>query len=312
MSSFYLSDLSERDRPWDNHRHTADRVRDLYHGTSCEAYADRIAQCSKLLFMNLGRQDDGELRFKLERTQFCRVRHCPVCQWRRSLAWIARFHAALPKIRVDYPKARYIFLTLTLQNCPIQDLRLSITRLNDAFRRLSKRKCFPALGYVKSVEVTRSADGSAHPHCHVLMMVRPGYFKGQSYINQERWRELWKDALRVTYDPWVHVQAIKPKKSSPDGDSGLIDALRETLKYTVKGEDLVADQDWLIELTYQVHKTRAITVGGVLSKYLSEEEPDDDELIHGGYEDVTTHDGDPKWLFGWQEQQQRYQGNERG
>lgn len=344
MSSFYLSDLSERDRPWDNHRHTADRIRDLYQGTPCEAYAEKIANCSKLLFMKLGRLDDGERRFKLERTQFCRVRHCPVCQWRRSLTWIARFHAALPRLRADYPKARYIFLTLTIRNCLIQDLRSSISHLNDGFRRLSKRKCFPGLGYIKSVEVTRAYDcyyktqylgrhgltwvknwqrensgkevrlvptDESHPHCHVLMMVSPGYFSGQGYINQQEWRELWRDSLRVSYDPWVYVETVKPKKSSPVGDNGLIDAVREAMKYTVKGEDLVADQDWLIELTYQLHGTRALSVGGVLKNYLSEEEPTVPEMTHAGYEDVTTQKGDPKWIFGWREEERRYKGNER-
>ncbi|WP_170869787.1 protein rep, partial [Shigella sonnei] len=26
-------------------------------------------------------------RLRLREAHFCRVRHCPVCQWRRSLMW---------------------------------------------------------------------------------------------------------------------------------------------------------------------------------------------------------------------------------
>jgi plasmid rolling circle replication initiator protein Rep len=89
----------------------------------------------------------------------------------------------------DYPKHRWLFLTLTVKNCSIQELRKNLDCMNKSFIRLSKLKEFPGVGWIKSVEVTRGRDGNAHPHIHCLLMVAPGYF-GANYLSQERWIDL--------------------------------------------------------------------------------------------------------------------------
>ncbi|MDI5829842.1 protein rep [Salmonella enterica subsp. enterica serovar Kentucky] len=35
---------------------------------------------------------------------------------------------------------------------------------------------------------------------------------GRDYVKQYRWVELWRDCLRVDYDPNVDVRAVKPRK----------------------------------------------------------------------------------------------------
>lgn len=316
MSKFYLSGLSEKDKPWDYHRAFADKVRDLYQETEFSAYAERIAICANLLEFALTSVDSGEQAFKLQAAWFCRVRHCPVCQWRRSLMWKARFIEALPSIAADYSTSRWIFLTLTIKNCSLFELRENLNHMNKAWKRLSERKIFPALGWVKSFEVTRNAkDGTAHPHFHVLMMVPSSYFKGKAYISQEKWRELWQHALRANYDPRVDVRAVKPKSSQTskeDLSTALLSAVKETLKYTVKGEELVADASWLLELTHQLHRTRAIALGGVLKNYLSEADPDQDDLIHGDEDPGDVSPDDPRWWFSWKEMVKRYMGEPKG
>lgn len=315
MSEFYLSGLSDKDKPWDYHRDLADQVRDLYKASEFGDYADRIAVCAKLLEFALTAGDSGEMAFRLQAAWFCRVRHCPVCQWRRSLMWKSRFIKALPLIGADYPTARWIFLTLTVRNCDLTELRDNLTLMNKAWERLSKRKIFPALGWVKSFEVTRKKqDGTAHPHFHVLMMVPSGYFKGQSYINQQQWQQLWRDCLRIDYDPVVDVRAVKAKPrgaGEADPGLGLLSAIKETLKYTVKGEELVADASWLVELTHQLHKTRAIALGGVLKNYLSEAEPENEDLIHADDDPGEVSPDDPLWWFSWREMVKRYVGGEK-
>lgn len=313
MSNFYLSGLSSKDKPWDFHRGLADQVRDLYRGSQFADYGDRIAICAKFVEFVLVTKDSGEQVFKLQHAWFCRVRHCPVCQWRRSFMWKARFVKVIPSVVADYPTARWIFLTLTVKNCDLVDLRDNLNRMNKAWKRLTIRKVFPALGWVKSFEVTRNPkDGTAHPHFHVLMMVPAGYFKGQAYISQEKWRELWQHALRADYDPVVDVRAVKPKLPSAgktDLAIGLVIAVKEVFKYSVKGQDLIADASWLLELTHQLHKTRAIALGGVLKNYLSEEEPDQGDLIHGDDELTEVSPDDPRWWFSWREMVKRYMGD---
>ena len=306
---FYLTDVSPKDKPWDKHRFEADQVKDLYRGTVFDRYAERIDNCSGLLeFSFLVNPETAEIGLKLKTARFCRVRHCPVCQWRRSLVWRARFFQALPKIRKKYPTARFLFLTLTVRNCEVSELRLCLAHMNKSWERLIKRKQFPALGWLKSVEVTRSTNGTAHPHFHAILMVNPSYFS-HGYIPQAKWRELWEEALRADYTPVVNVKAVKPAKGSSEDQVAdqLAKALCETLKYSVKPDDLVSDREWLLELTAQLHKTRAVSVGGVFKNFLSEEEPED--LIHV---DESSDDliSDNSLWFGWREMLQRYLKNQ--
>lgn len=103
-----LQELSDKDKPWDKHRGHADRVQDHYwKSAEFENYARRVSQCSQLLEFKLKPDSDaGLLKLKLSGARFCRVRHCPVCQWRRSLMWKAKAYKVLPKIVEKYPKHR--------------------------------------------------------------------------------------------------------------------------------------------------------------------------------------------------------------
>ena len=307
-NSEYLSDLSPKDKPWDSHRAVADNVENLYRSARLDKYADRIQTCGKLLEFALRSDDQGDVGFKLQSAHFCRVRHCPVCQWRRSMKWQAKMFSAMPGINQAHPTHRWIFVTFTVRNCDLVDLRAVVDDMNKAFGRLSKLKAFPAIGWIKSLEVTRNAEtGQAHPHFHCLMLVDSKYFGGRNYIKQEEWRSLWQRCLRVDYLPVVNVKAVKPKKNKlTDELDDIGQAIVETLKYSVKEEDLVADEDWLAELTTQLHKTRAIAIGGVLKNFLKDES-DNDDLIHiEEKEEIEIEENKINIFFGWREVLKRY------
>lgn len=301
-----LTDYSPRDKPWDTHRSQADTVQYVYAGTEYDALAGRINDCSG--FLGFGWVDDrgtGESRLKLREARFCRVRHCPVCQWRRSLMWQARFYDSLPAILESSPSARWVFLTLTVRNVPISDLRESITGMNKAWQRLIKRSEFAGnvLGWIRTTEVTRGKDDSAHPHFHCLMMVRPSYFNGKNYITQARWTELWQETARLNYVPVVDVRAVKPK--GKNRLATLQGAVSETLKYAVKPSDMA--DEWLLELTRQVHKLRFIASGGALKNALREgDETNDDLLLKDSPE--LPEDDKPSLYFDWDSQHYRKRG----
>lgn len=81
-----LSDLSEHDKPWDKHRANCDVVTSHYASSEFSRYSERMADCSEFLdFRLIPNSDDGVYKLKLSSARFCRVRHCPVCQWRRSV-----------------------------------------------------------------------------------------------------------------------------------------------------------------------------------------------------------------------------------
>jgi plasmid rolling circle replication initiator protein Rep len=301
-----LADRSPRDKPWDTHRGQASDVQDIYASASeFEAYANRLDRCSGLLrFGRVVNTDTGEIGLTLREAQFCRVRHCPVCQWRRSLMWQARFYQALPKIIDDHPRARWIFLTLTIRNCEIGSLAATLKAMNSAWQRLKDRKEFAHVaGWIRTTEVTRGADGSAHPHFHALLMVKPSYFKGEGYVSQARWADAWARSLRVDYTPVVDVRTVKPKGDVTDVASYLRGAVSETLKYSVKPDDMTSDPDWFLELTRQCHKKRFIATGGALKDVLRVDEESDDDLIVEGDGDA---DDGSRVAFGWRESSRYY------
>jgi plasmid rolling circle replication initiator protein Rep len=78
---------------------------------------------------------------------------------------------------------------LTAKHVPASDLKTELKHLNKSFERLSKLKNFPAEGWIKCVEVTysKTTNGYAHPHFHVLMIVKRSYF-GVNYLSLEKWR----------------------------------------------------------------------------------------------------------------------------
>lgn len=293
-----LSDLSTKDKPWDKHRAAADIVSQLYAEVGYDRYAKRTSECSQWLsFALLETLETGCLSLKLYSARFCRVRFCPVCQWRRSFMWRARFLEAMPAIVIDHLTARYLFLTLTVRNCPVNELRETIKLMNTAWNLLTKRKQFPAIGFVRSLEVTRGKDGSAHPHFHCLLMVTPNYFS-REYLSQAKWTELWKDCLKIDYTPIVNIKVVKSQINNIEP------ALCETLKYSVKESDLVADKEWLKEITKQMHKVRAVSLGGVFKKYLSEDDPED--LIHPSEDSKEDLKNTPKLIFDWSEIIKKY------
>ncbi len=300
----YLTDYSPQDKPWDTHRAQAQRVEGVYLGSVFDSLAGRIRGCSGYLgFAWADDADTGESRLRLRSARFCRVRHCPVCQWRRSLMWQARFLQALPGIEQAHPSARWLFLTLTVRNMPVQELRASLQDMNKAWNRLRLRPEFASnvQGWIRTTEVTRGRDDSAHPHFHVLMMVKPGYFAGKNYVTQSRWADIWRECARLDYQPIVDIRTVKPKPGM--SESPLRRAVAETLKYAVKPEDMHGD--WLLELTKQVHRLRFIASGGVLKNILRETEETQQDLLLAD-EDGEGEALDPQLFFDWRREIRRY------
>jgi hypothetical protein len=237
--------------------------------------------------------------------------------------WTAKTIKIMPKVLEANPKSRFIMLTLTVANCPLLELKTTLSEMHQAWRKLIQRKEWKVQGWVRTTEVNRAADDKAHPHYHCLLMVKPTYFAGANYISQERWVELWRESLKVSYQPVVDVRAVYAKKSALEGqeDNSVITALVEVIKYTVKPSDVlrgdncqlpgqrvrISDQDWLVELTTQLHKTRAIATGGILRDYLKVLENEPEDLIHGDESGETQADSEsPRIGFDWNSRNKRY------
>ena len=298
-SAVALSELSPRDRSWDKHRHSADLVADLYRGNiAFDTYAQRMDSCAQILdFKLVPDLDLGELQLKLSAAHFCRVPQCPVCQSRRSLMWKARALRVLPLVVRDYPNHRWLFLTLTQKNCSVNELRETVLGMNKSFARLTKLKRWAVEGWIKSLEVTRGEDGSAHPHFHCLLMVSPSYFR-HNYLNYDEWSELWQRSARLDYKPQVHVRAV-----AKDCDPTVL--IPEILKYSVKESDLYKSKEFLLGITEQLYKIRRVSVGGILRPYMKKLEEEPEDLI-GKNEENENEVDEGHLYFEWKFREKKY------
>lgn len=131
-------------------------------------------------------------------------------------------------------------------------------------------------GWLKTTEVTRNPQtNEAHPHFHVLIMVKPSYFK-KNYIRQFEFVEIWQKALKADYLPNVDIRTVKNKHNNKED---LETAVQELLKYSVKEADLLADPNFLYVLTDEIFKKRFISSGGILKNILKENDENPEDFL---------------------------------
>lgn len=279
-----LSKASSRDKVWEDHRAVQDLAQLAFMQAAHKDQirrGERMANCaSYLIFKILTDPNSSELIHKLRYAEFCRVRLCPTCMWRKSMAWRARFYEAWPKIFSDRPKARYFHLVLTVPNCEIEDLRATINRINKAWDRMRARKTWPAMGFIKSIEVTRDKRGNAHPHLHALLMVKPEYFS-RNYMNRDDWRKYWLSAIRIPLDSNCIHPFVRAVKGGPDEVSK---AVLEVSKYAVKMAAMKnilrhnPGRAWFLELDRQLFGSRAVSLGGIIATYMRSDDVTEEEM----------------------------------
>jgi plasmid rolling circle replication initiator protein Rep len=260
-------------------------------------YGPKLRDCSDILVLVEHITADGCIEFHA-RSAKCRARHCPVCQRARVLHFVRQLDAALEPMAKAHPKGRWLFLTLTVRNCEIHDLRQTLQDMGTAWHRLVKRKEFAVVqGWLRSTEVTRADDGKAHPHFHALLFVPGYYFTGQYYIKHERWVSLWQKVARLDYAPTVYIKPIKTLQG------GLTEVVK-TAAYSIKVEDIEAEPDWFLEYHRQVHQLHFFAAGGLIKEYLAIDDKPADDIAEG--EEQPEDEMGRKIFFGWQRPVKRY------
>ena len=208
-----------------------------------------------------------EQRRTLESGNFCKVKWCPMCAMIKQRKLANELKSILKQIEASRP-VKYVFLTLTVKNPPLTELKDTLKAMNKAFKLLADSPEFKSgvLGYIRALEALggNTQAGEAHPHFHCLLVVKPSYFKGNKYISQARWSELWRRSLKVDYTPVVDVRRIRQKSAEwSDVDS----AIFETLKYLAKPQDIQRlSQADFEELDRQMRNAKQYTRGGLLKE----------------------------------------------
>lgn len=270
-----LQDFSStgKERPWKLHKQENLQLVKIYK-TAREKNINLITDsrlfdlehCADTLLF----AENVEGKKKLKSANFCRLRLCPMCQWRRSLKMFGQVQTITDKILERDKSTRFLFATFTVKNVDAENLETCINILNNKFLYLvSKNKTFaPAkklkqnlLGYLKAVEVTyNTKDKTYHPHLHVIFAVKSTFFKNkQNYMTKKEWIELWQKALNVDYKPQTDIRAIKTNTGK---------AVAEVAKYPVKTAPILSlNDDEAVEvlktLTLSLNKKRFVSYGGI-------------------------------------------------
>lgn len=270
-----LQDFSStgKERPWKLHKQENLQLVKIYK-TAREKNINLITDsrlfdlehCADTLLF----AENVEGKKKLKSANFCRLRLCPMCQWRRSLKMFGQVQMITDKILERDKSTRFLFATFTVKNVDAENLETCINILNNKFLYLvSKNKTFaPAkklkqnlLGYLKAVEVTyNTKDKTYHPHLHVIFAVKSTFFKNkQNYMTKKEWIELWQKALNVDYKPQTDIRAIKTNTGK---------AVAEVAKYPVKTAPILSlNDDEAVEvlktLTLSLNKKRFVSYGGI-------------------------------------------------
>ncbi|HYX19172.1 MAG TPA: protein rep [Nostoc sp.] len=295
-----LSELSPDDKPWDTHGQNSQSLMCVFsEGDDWQQRkSERMEWCGRRLTFAVSQEG----RHKLKSAQFCRIRLCPRCVWRRSLAWKARWYQAWPEIQKIAPKARYFHLVLTVPNVPVTELRDTILKMSNAWKRMVSRKTWPALGFVRATEVTieKDREGYVHPHFHCLVMVSTSYFS-KRYMTAEDWRAYWAKGLGVEPETLTkpYIRAVDPK----GGVDAVAAAVKEVFKYAVKGIGMNPDDDgsWvptLLEMDRQLKGTQATSLGGLIREvFRGNEDISEEEMM--AHKDDPDFEAEQYWEYVW-------------
>lgn len=228
---------------------------------------------------------------KLHSANFCKVRLCPMCAWRRSLKTFNQVSAVMDEICKDREYA-FLFLTLTVKNVTALELSETLDKLFYGFNRLTKTKEYKKAvkGHFRALEVTHNTNKHSksfdtyHPHIHCILVVNKSYFKSADYINQKKWVEIWQRCMDLDYDPLVDVRKTNGKSAVP-----------EVSKYSVKDKDYIIDYDEKLTdsavetLDIALHGRRLSAFGGVMreaQKKLKLSDDDNDLINTDGNEEL--------------------------
>ena len=281
-----------KEKPWARHKEQAEYIAVAYKAIGDERKFERIMSCASYL----GFKQAGEV-LKLKEVNFCRVRLCPTCAWRRSLKTFGQMHKIISVAQKDYA---FLHLVLTVKNVYGDQLRNELSHLSKSWDKFIKYKDVKSIvkGYYRATEVSHNVNPKSewydtfHPHFHCILAVNKSYFSGRTYLKKAKWVELWKKAARLNYEPNVYVERIKV-------DKNIDDAIAELSKYTTKFEDIIMPKNWNLTketvkiLDKALENKRFIAFGGVfkeIHKKLNLDDIEDGDLIQLDDESIDGED----------------------
>lgn len=246
-------------------------------------YIINLKNCGTLL----GIDATGRIR----RSNFCKSRICPICQWKKS---INTFSKNMRIVRHIGEEKNYIMITLTIENCQVGYLRETLEKMSYAFKKLHQLKAWKQAyeGYVKTMEVTFNDEMKTfHPHMHIICLTRDNYFDKDTgiYISQKEMSEMWNKYFKQNY------MITDMRKVRARDNEGIAGAVAEISKYALKMSKAFQNDDERVvaELITATDGVRMTSTGGRIKEVAKELKIDlekDDYDDNTGGEDLTYYE----------------------
>jgi plasmid rolling circle replication initiator protein Rep len=209
-----------------------------------EGTKERMVRCRRKIWVVA---DVTIQKKKIVAGESCKCPWCSMCAWVKAKKECQRIATCINYIRREQGKS-FLFLTLTAPNVTGDRLKDEITRYNEDFKKLMKRREVERVvkGYIRKLEVTYNKNryitpemwygnkekhikaqgyyfqglglkvgepnpnyNTYHPHFHVLIAVNKSYFIGsRDYISKKRWLELWQETMNDKTITQVDAQEV--------------------------------------------------------------------------------------------------------
>ncbi len=299
ISAITIGEVAPQDKryDWKARKERTMTLSGLYDKAGYHDYAARVRDCATFLQFNV--YQNGERRLKS--ANFCKLRLCPMCIGRRAKRSAWKLSLVLNMVEQEH-KAKFIFLTLTMENVDGEHLGQAIKELCKAWDRLLDQRQIErsVKGWFRAIEITRGdgkrkADKGYHPHIHAVLAVDADYFSKESrksgkYLNQSDLIERWQNALRVDYRPSVQIETAKAKRKGGGVESASLAAAKEAAKYPIKDEEYIdptLPEERAVEIvrdyTEALYRRRLTAFGGWMkdaAKMLDADDLEDGDLVH--------------------------------
>ena len=236
------------------------------------SYFRGLSSCGSYLEIEHYADDDP----RLVRADFCGCRLCPTCANRRAARLFRRVEQVMDALPARVPGVRFLLLTLTQKNVSLENLSSELSRLSHAWSLFRRADFFTrvALGFIRTVECTRNdADGSYHPHQHIILAVPAEYFdrKKSLYMSHDDLLDAWASALGLPPDAPRPGADIRVADRGKGGTSAAAYVLKAAA-YATKTSDLALtlSGDELLHFGAALSGKRFFSSGGLFREIRAE------------------------------------------
>ena len=195
--------------------------------------ASRIKECGS--FVTFSKCPKGH-SCRVSCGNFCHCRSCIFCAWQRSKVLFYQLLAILHEHKKLYRTDIPVFLTLTVPNCPGEDLRSVINDMSKGFVKLMRRKPVSRVvnGWFRALEVPYNRDSNTyHPHYHCILMLPQNYFRYDRglYLPHDEWLRMWQESMQDFSISQVDIRKVRKRKGSISSFESVV---AEVAKYATK------------------------------------------------------------------------------